>query len=390
MTNFDDRSTLLLSIVPLALLAGCGTMQHYPELEGSLADTGAVVTDEAPAPGDDDDDDDDDDAVASSIDVDSVQPSYGLDMGGDEVTIFGGPFSDDVEVWFGDAEAEVLEIEDDRLEVATPSFDEGRVDVRVVSADGEGSLSEGFRFWADATGKAGLAGTVAIVDVVGDYWGPNTNDFAYAEIAAIEPTNYATWEQYAPNQNACSSNYEPPALDLLDASGGSLVSATTEVDLDNDDGWLEADTDIAPGETVDFIADQSEGIESMTLDELVRVPEAFQVTRPNLDSADPIPAPRQFDLQWNAANPGDYVAIVMEKVDVAADGSYTVKQTVSCAVPDTGLYTVPGSLWDDWLTGDRVLVRIGRIRESSLTLPHNNADVAVTGAYWVTGALSVE
>jgi len=310
--------------------------------------------------------------------------------GGDEVSIFGGPFSDDVAVFFGDAEAEVVSVDDDRIEVITPSNGEGEVDVIVVDGVAEGTLDSGFRVWLDASGKAGLVGTIAFVDVVGDYWGSNTTDFAYAELAAIEPTPYATWEKFSPNQNSCASNYDGPTLQPLDADGALILSGAAEVDLDSDDGWLEADADFAPGESIDFRVDDSEGMEGTNLVDMVQMPEGLSVLRPNLDSAEPMPSPRQFDLQWDTSQSGDYIAIVMEKVQVESDGSYTVKQTVSCAVPDTGLYTVPGSMWDDWVTGDTVLVRLGRIKESSLTLPHNNADVAVTGAYWITGALAVQ
>ena len=155
--------TTLVTTLPMLVLVACGSMQSYPEAPTEALDTGLEATGESDLDAGDDDDDDDASVVAS-IAVDAVQPTYGLDLGGEEVTILGGPFTENTTVLFGDDEAEVLSVDDDRLVVVTPSTTaEGHVDIIIRDGEAQGVMPEGYRFWRDATGKAGMVGTVAVV-----------------------------------------------------------------------------------------------------------------------------------------------------------------------------------------------------------------------------------
>jgi hypothetical protein len=167
------------------------------------------------------------------------------------------------------------------------------------------------------------------------------------------------------------------------------VGGSVEIDLEDADGWMEAEADVQPGEGYDLVAAESTSdTEAFTLDGLVRVPDGLQITGPNLDSTAPMAVPRQFDLRWDASQPGDYVAIVMEKAVYNPNtDSYVLEETLSCAVSDSGVFTIPGSMWADWSRDETIFVRVGRIRESNVVLPHNQAEVAVTGAFWVSGAV---
>jgi hypothetical protein len=366
-----------------AFVSGCGTIQYYPDLsapEGDEAVDGEEVVEGGAT------------AVTEDGDtfvVERVEPAYGTDLGGAEVALIGGPFDDDTEVWFGDVQAEIVSVDDDELVVLTPELAVGRVDV-VVERDGaEAVLEEGFRVWEDASGLVGLTGTVAIVDLVGDYWAPTASDLAYASFALVEPVPYETWQEYTTAFNSCTLDHVAPQLQLLDAGPASLVGGSVEIDLEDADGWMEAEADVQPGEGYDLVAAESTSdTEAFTLDGLVRVPDGLQITGPNLDSTAPMAVPRQFDLRWDASQPGDYVAIVMEKAVYNPNtDSYVLEETLSCAVSDSGVFTIPGSMWADWSRDETIFVRVGRIRESNVVLPHNQAEVAVTGAFWVSGAV---
>jgi len=376
----------------LAFAAGCGTIQYYPNLTPAES-TGSVTGSD----GSDGVDGDDGDAPVETVGgesfvVDGVYPPYGTHIGGAEVVIEGGPFDVFTEVWLGDVSAEVLSSTEDELVVRVPAMEVGVVDV-VVERDGaEARVADGFRVWEDASGLVGLAGTVAIVDVVGDYWAASVTDRAYAAFALVEPVRYESWEEFTPVFNTCAKDHTPPSLDLLDAGAASLVSASAEIDLESIDGWMESEGGVEAGQGYDLVAGEaSDAWEAFTIDDMVRIPDGLRVTGPDLDSAAPLRVPRQFDMFWDAQSPGDYVAIVMEKTVYNANTqTYVLEETLSCAVADAGEFTVPGSLWADWDRDETIFVRIGRIRESTVALPYNNADVAVTGAYWISGALMAD
>jgi hypothetical protein len=143
---------------------------------------------------------------------------------------------------------------------------------------------------------------------------------------------------------------------------------------------------VAPGESYDL--EPSGAWDGLVFDDLTEVPVGLQIQSPELDVDVPRRVERQFAIEWDRAVPADYVAIVLEKAHVASNGSLTIDQKVSCAVPDAGSFTVPGSVWRDWNEDDVITVSVGRVFEGSgLVLPHNNATTAVNGIYWVTGAL---
>jgi hypothetical protein len=129
----------------------------------------------------------------------------------------------------------------------------------------------------------------------------------------------------------------------------------------------------------------------IVLDDLVEVPIGLEVQSPALDVGVPRKVERQFTLEWDQRVPADYVAIVLEKATREANGSLSIDQKVTCAVPDSGSFTVPGTVWRSWQAGDVVTVSVGRVFEGNgLTLPHNNATTAVSGIYWVAGAVQAK
>jgi hypothetical protein len=355
------------------MLGGCGTVVKY-DVEGwqEQSDSSEAPTTAVPA---------------TPIELVSVAPAFGSTIGGSVVRIEGGPFDRFSEVYVGAARARLISVDEDLIVVETPEGVEGATELRVVSDGAEASHS--FMYWPDASGLVGLTGTIAYIDVVGDYWAAGNADRALAEITLIEPVEYESWQEYSETFNGCSADWAMPSM--TSADGGAmgditLISASTNLDLSADgDGWY-GEEGVAPGQT--YGLEPSGEWAGLTLEGLAEVPVGLRLLSPDLDVAAPPKVSKQFALDWDKIGVADYVAIVLEKShwDSVA-GALVIDQKVSCAVADTGSFTVPGSMWTDWTTDDVVTVYVGRIREGGGTLPHNNSESAVTGAYWVAGAV---
>lgn len=360
----------ILPFVAVAGLTACGTVRKYEVYDP--ANESSVVGDLT-------------EGTVGSVAIDSVFPPFGSTAGGSEIVVRGGPFDRFTEVWFGDEEGSVISADEGELRVVVPEVPvEGEV-VLTVRSEGTEAAST-FRYWEDASGLVGLKGTLSFFDVVGDYWAEGALDRAFAEIALVEPVAFESWEDFAPHFNGCSSDWGTPAEETLDAGQQiTLVSASTTLDLASEgDGWYAGDEGITPGQS--YGLEPSGDWSGLSVDAMVEVPVGLRIQAPALEGAAPPKVGRQFDLEWDRTTPADYVAIVLERASFA-NGTWTVKQKVSCAVSDTGSFTVPGGLWDDWVEDEFVLVSIGRVRESDWILPHNNARSAVTGVYWVAGAV---
>jgi len=372
---YDNR----LAVVALAFAMGCGQVQRY-DTAGWYDDVpeGEEATEEAleetPSTG--------------IFDVSAVRPAFGSDAGGSLVLITGGPFDRFATVFIGGEEAAVVSATSDALTVETPIGVAGVTELEVVS--GGGVSTHSFRYWPDATGLVGLKGSVEFVDVVGDYWADGGFDRARAEIALVEPVAFESWEAFSPTFNSCVSDWALPSDTPVDGlEEVTLVSADVRIDLESDADGFFGDQGVSPGESYDL--EPSGDWDGVVLDDLTEVPVGLQVQSPALDVNVPRQVERQFGIEWDRAAPADYVAIVLEKSHLETDGSLTIEQKVSCAVPDAGSFTVPGSVWREWTSGDVIAVSVGRVFEGNgVVLPHNNATAAVSGIYWVSGAVRAE
>ncbi len=363
-------------LAPLSMLAlsvACGSVRKYEIYNDS--DTGSTESQASSL------------EPFGTIELDSVVPAFGSNAGGSEVILRGGPFDRFTEVTFGDVEGEVLSAEADELVVRVPRVDMDG-DVALVVRSDIGSAVGSFRYWPDATGLVGLKGTLAYVNVVGDYWTSSAADRALVELALVEPVAYEPWQDLAPTFGGCASDWGArPDRTVDGAATVTLVSSSTSVDIDVDsDGWYQADGGVTPGQSYDF--EPSSDWAGLSVPDLVQVPVGLRVVEPALDVAVPPKVDRSFDITWDRSDSADYVAVVLERASWDANsGAPVIQQKVTCAVPDNGSFTVPGELWSAWVPDEVIFVSVGRVKVSDGVLPHNGSSIAVTGAYWVAGAV---
>lgn len=401
---------LLLAGLPL-LLAGCGFGlvldtglgdgpgggpgdSGTPDDTGDTDDTnGGGDTDSGGGGGDTDTDTDTQDPGDDVVAVESVEPGYGTTAGGVEVTIRGGPFDSATRVSFGGTLGTVTSTSSSQLRVVTPATStEGEVDVVVTTSGGSGTLTSGFMYFEDGTGKAGVVGALYWVDQVGTYWSGAPQDWGSAWFIFTPPTDLEYWELYAPSLDSCDSDYvwngdlyyyetglSSVNLDL--ATGGTLAFTW---DGTEDLAFEVADLPnnrYTQGQSYDLPTISPTDMPSFAMPDIVQAPSSFSVSTPSIGGANPPALSRSLSLAWSGSG-GDAMIAILELL--TASGA--VAETVTCAMRDDGSFTVPSGTWTAWAPDRQLNVFIGRAKTGTGTVPFNNAESQFAGVYWVYGA----
>jgi hypothetical protein len=424
----------------VALLAcSCTGLSYYEPSEdkdeaedmANVDDPGGDDDDETDDPGtntqDDDDDDDDDDVVGDDDDdttttddtptdgtdstgttttepppppplsLDSLSPTFGSTAGGTRVTLQ-GEFSAGVEVRFDGLLANVISQDATEMEVETPTTTaEGWVDVEVSLGSDSHSLNGAFQYWQDGTGQSGVFGFMTYVEIVGGYWGAGTTNVAQSLFTFTEPGSWELWQDYTTALDTCVYNHAVNPLPLSYDPGASYV------DLDNGgsvtrlndasaifgagfygDDVLTPGVEVVPGASYDLLTvPGNANWPAFTVSGFVEIPNSFNVTVPDLDRANPPTVSSQIDFSWGGGG-GDYTLIYILR-QYWTGAAWLDDGVVTCAVYDDGAFTLPSATWPTWYAGDFLHVQVGRVYESSATLPYNNADNRMTGIYWFYG-----
>jgi len=344
---------------------------------------------------------DHDTAEPGPIDITRIEPNYGTSAGGTEVSIDAYPVGPGVTVQFDGNEAAVLDVSETTVLVRTPAGTVGLADVEVHWGAKDGSVAEGYRYWPDGTGMYGALGSVAWFDIVGSLddlvgW----DDMGFAWVNFIQPSPYGYDAVYGSMLDTCASGWGYPGT-VEEQSGASQIrlegtegtielnwdpsSQRFERDLLSDGG---GDNAYAPGATWDLA--EMAGAQPwppISVPGLVSTPEPFSVTTPALASTAPPDVFKSlFDIEWNTANPGDYVLI---RLDLWAADFSGVEEQVRCLARDDGSFTVPSAVWQTDALDIRSLdVYVGRAKASEATLPHDASTSGVAGVYWVVGEVA--
>lgn len=398
----------LLPVLCLLALTGCGGLSAYNVVSDSESDGRPqgtdggddVVSDTESGSDDDPTDSDSEDPTLEDIDIDDVDPNFGTNGGGTQVTLTGGPFDASARVTFDGEEADIVSVTASKIVVETPSTSEtGWVKVKVVTDTGSGAVNTGFQYWEDGEGLTGALGSVAWTNYVGDYWSSPPVDEGDAGFAFIEPTNVHMWQLYSSAKDTCQSEYESGlSYDFYnpDASSVQLKASSATITLYDEDssGYFEADdsdgdgySDLSSSEyrasTNYALEDVSGGSDwpSFGVPAFVSTPGSFQVSNPRLDaSAPPYISQNSFNIEWTGSG-GDYMLAVLYRFN----GS-SIVEVVTCVMNDDGAFKVPSSVWNGWTTGQQMTILVARATESSATLDHNNSNSGVVGEYWIFGA----
>ena len=330
--------------------------------------------------------------VGDAPEISSIAPDYGTTAGGDLVTITGAEFDASAEVLFNGSAGNLITVSDTEMTVRTPAAAEGLANITVTTDAGSRTLNSAFTYWQDGTGLFGITGIAYWFDYVGNYWSdPQPVDYGYADFAFLVPETYPSgYEVYTPSLNTCRSNYTTTTVDLyaytpgvssadVTAPSGSAISLPTD-----SDGYLfTADLNASQFQTGNYGLKEmvSASWPSFTLSNLYRTPSAFSITAPNLNSISTVNR-NSLQIRWTPAGTADYVSILIDNVNA----SNTVVETITCAVSDTGSFTVPSSVWTQWTSNHTLYFMIGSWKQSTGTIPFNNSNMDTYGAYLVYGA----
>jgi hypothetical protein len=413
MKAFANGSAAALGAV---LAAGCGTLTYYEEPDDPTtslevptdvdpSETSETTDTETSTPTDTDTEPTDTEPTDTEpteppdpLSLDSVEPDFGSNAGGLTLTLT-GEFDAQTDVEVDGVAARIVSQRATRIEVELPRSNALHwVDVSVTSGTRTDILNDAFQYFEDASGQAGVVGSLAYLEYVGEYW--NTNNpppLAFGDLAFTTGPNWSLDKIYARSIGSCEYEFASPAnLDPIELETGAasvrLVDGTGAASFRLDDdpanaGWfmndtLNADTQVLPATTyhldpvngnADWPAFDVRGI--------VRVPGSFNVTSPRLAANQLQPQGRTIDLAWSGSG-GDYMLVyIRRETSGGADNGY-----VTCAVPDTGSFRIPSNTWPNWPANNTLYVQIGRVLEQGGDLPMNDGENRMAGIYWVFGA----
>ncbi len=332
------------------------------------------------------------------IRVTAVDPWYGSDAGGSQVTIVGTGFTDGVEVTFNRVPATVVSVTTTAIEVVVPeNIGEEWVDVQVIKGARGDLLTSGFQYWADAFGLTGGFLTLERVRQVGGYWVSPANPVAWATLSFFTPLDIGFRDMFAESMNGCSNNYGGPAgfmqytvntPSITLRSGASTWELTPDpADPDFFASAYRPATQVAVTDAWGLDPLQAADFPGFGTPQTVEGVATFNVTSPAIDRASMPMVNRSFDVEWSG-NGGNYVIIMLTHYAYNVQGSAVAQQRVTCVADDTGSFTVPRDAWTRWkgAPDDYLEVQIGRVTESSWAMPHDHSGLNGVGVAWVLGA----
>ncbi|MBX2801634.1 MAG: hypothetical protein KTR31_28410 [Myxococcales bacterium] len=379
--------------VALGTLTGCGSLTYY----GSVADDGERTNGIDPITDPLETTEETTDAPPSAVEIriDDLNPTYGSNASGQWV-VLNGSFDESTTVSIGGLAANVLQHEPDELVVELPTTTStGYVDVVASSPEGTDTLTDAFQYWADATGEAGTIGTVDFFQQVGDYWTDPPTNYSSGWFAFSTGTNWTLWQEYTTSQGSCVFDH------TYDADPQAITTGATQVRFSNQAGGFTLDEGVEKSFGADWYTNDDlnavlqtgavydldpvagPDFPSFDLPTAIEMAAPFQVTSPNLHGDNLPTTDASISLSWSGSG-GDYVLIWILR-QYLFEGQFIDDGVVSCAVPDTGSFTVPAALWNTWFAGDVLHIQVGRAHIDDNVLPHNGADSRIAGVYWVWG-----
>lgn len=378
--------------VPLALflpgLLGLGGCQLAERMDLQAELNGTADGGDDGGGGDGGDDDGGADGVPVLL---SVEPPYGLTRGGDSVTLYGDGFGDVVEILFGEQPADLDASSDEQLTVTVPAqADEGWVDVSVRNRAGSSTLPQSFRYWQDASGQTGAIGYLQRVDYMasaGSYAGQSR---VGAMIAVIEPTSFSWSSLYADGTDQCASNRSissslvklDPGISAIELNSGatrltlpwsSSQRSFTNGELDLDAFLFSASYDLPETDLGD--------LGTLSIEDVVQTPSSgLRVSSPDLDDMG-IGTLFPLSLSWSGGQ-GEVVLIELQIYDVLGS---SVQETITCVARDDGRFTIPTSVIQGETFLHTFVLAVSSTRNTTATLPFNNAELEILGIYTQVG-----
>jgi hypothetical protein len=266
------------------------------------------------------------------------------------------------------------------------------VDVIVRNGSDEGTLSGGYEYAEDASGKGGGLGYVEWYDVVGFLSTSSSwTDFGFASLLLPTSTSMHYWDLYASSSDTCQSEfsatldfeyvYDFGVTSLSLRSGGSSLT----LPLDTSTLWFDAgelSTSIPASTSFNLVFPSGSGFDDFAVTGMVVMPSsAPTVSTPNLSSSSPPNISATQVFSWSPSG-GDKALIMLQLFD---SSGASVRETVTCVVNDDGSFNVPSSTFRLWQRGNPMAIYVGRVEESTATLPWNGGQSRIAGVLWTVG-----
>ncbi|MFH1462808.1 MAG: IPT/TIG domain-containing protein [Pseudomonadota bacterium] len=342
---------------------------------------------------DNDTDTDTDTDTDVDIAIEAIGPAWGSTAGGEQVTLEGGPFDTTASVHFGSAPAAVTDITPTTLTVYTPAADlPGLVDVSVRTAEGHGTARDGFIYFTDGTGLAGVIGEITWTTYAGSFWKDPT-PWGSAWLTFIEPADFHIWDLHGPGDDTCVASSwsstavlhpqdpQVEALTLTPSTGTPSTLTWDPIQQNFRAGDLSA-AQLPTSALLRIEEFEGWGLVPTSLNPATRIPPAVAFISPTMSGTTPATVSRSaFAVQWSG-NGGDRMLLQAVLLNAA---STAVDETVTCVLTDDGAFTIPSTAWPSFPTGRHVMLHLTRLTEYGATLEHNGADNRVVGGYQVIG-----
>lgn len=330
--------------------------------------------------------------------ISGLNPTYGSNAGGTEVTIYGSSFTDktDVKVTFHKNEATILSSDPGTIKCLSPSSSkEGKVDISVTTSGGSATLPDAFRYYEDGTGRYGAILSLSLFEYVSPLF-EDTKPYSYAMAVFTEPIDTGFYDYVAeesceldPDMSLYVSDLDAGPQIVLSSGGTSIILYASE-----EQGVLTySNEDVDPtyflkGSTYSINFSGSEDIPGLNIGDALKTPRDFSVSQPNLSAS---PNPTSFQTQsgvnfvWTSS--GDADTYMFLHLYVLTSDNSDIDTILVCKAKDDGNFSISPSYTSSLPKNRYVLVFAGKVRFVHPTLAYNNSYIDSTGELYKVGVL---
>ena len=322
--------------------------------------------------------------------ISAIAPSYGPTIGGTEIYIYGVDFPENLRVFIGTKEAQVLSSSDTELTIRTPSTDSAELlDVQIQSQEGTVSHTQSFQYYETAQGAAGVIGRIDIQQQLGTYWSQSQASLD-AKLMFITPQDIHWWNLHNPTMDSCTHVDDLPSVSLfpLDISAPFLelshVESTLPLVWDSFyQLYEEDDNDTSLPENTSFSLNiESGSLEGLSFPSFFHSSQPITLIAPILDTENPPLITQAQQFLWEPSG-ASWISIRLARLD-SSTGQYT--EQIYCTLNDDGAHTIEAALWKEWEPLQQIDVYLSRSIETTSLATHNLSQARIVGSHTIVGA----
>ena len=395
MAQFQFFMLHQLFIFTLPALIACGSTAPQQEDTSSLTvseDSGSIEpsSDTQEPSTDTYDSGDTHNPSGPPFSISSISPQYGPTIGGSEIYIYGADFPEELRVFIGMQEAEVLNCSDTKITIRTPSIDSAELlDVQVQSQEGTVSHTQSFQYYDTAQGEAGIIGRFDVQQQLGAYWSESDASLD-AKLMFITPQDIHWWNLKTSAMDSCTHIDDLPSLSLypLDISAPFLELHTSEGSLalvwDSFYQLYEEDSNstLIPENTTFSLNIEEGPLAGLSFPSFFHSSESMDLIFPILDTEQPAILARGQEFLWEPSG-ATWISLRLARLD-SMTGQYS--EQIYCTLNDDGVHILDPTLWKEWEPQQQIDVYFSRAIESTNIAPYNLSQARIVGSHTIVGA----